>query len=87
MSTFLRSCSKVDVPGTDVLVDHSLGRAFNKGALRMLKVAELKNRITFSAKEIDAGYLGTHFAEATASGGGDQFEGCRGGAVESSAEA
>src|SRR5262249_48954311 len=29
---------RVDVPGTYVLVDHSLSRAFNKGALGMLKV-------------------------------------------------
>jgi hypothetical protein len=29
---------KVDVPGTFILVDHSLTRAFNKGALGMLKV-------------------------------------------------
>jgi nitrite reductase (NO-forming) len=30
---------KVDVPGTFILVDHSIFRAFNKGALGMLKVA------------------------------------------------
>src|SRR4030095_9694976 len=30
---------KVEVPGTFIIVDHSLSRAFNKGALGMLKVA------------------------------------------------
>ena len=34
---------KVDVPGTYVLVDHSLSRAFNKGALGMLKVTGEEN--------------------------------------------
>ena len=35
---------RVDVPGTFILVDHSIFRAFNKGALAMLKVEE---RMTF----------------------------------------
>lgn len=54
---------KVDVPGTFILVDHSLTRAFNKGALGMLKVAGPENRVTYSGKEIDAVYLGAQ-AEA-----------------------
>lgn len=58
---------KVDVPGTYVLVDHSLSRAFNKGALGMLKVTGPENRITYSGKEIDAVYLGSQSDEATAS--------------------
>lgn len=49
---------KVDVPGTYVLVDHSLSRAFNKGALGMLKVAGTENRLVYSGKEIDEVYLG-----------------------------
>ncbi len=49
---------KVDVPGTFILVDHSLTRAFNKGALGMLKVTGPENRIVYSGKEIDAVYLG-----------------------------
>lgn len=49
---------KVDVPGTFVLVDHSLTRAFNKGALGMLKVAGPENRVIYSGKEVDAVYLG-----------------------------
>lgn len=54
---------KVDVPGTYVLVDHSLSRAFNKGALGMLKVSGEENRVIYSGKEVDAVYLGSQ-AEA-----------------------
>ncbi len=54
---------KVDVPGTFILVDHSLTRAFNKGALGMLKVTGPENRVIYSGKEIDAVYLGAQ-AEA-----------------------
>ncbi|MFI5337324.1 MAG: c-type cytochrome, partial [Opitutales bacterium] len=54
---------KVKVPGTFILVDHSLTRAFNKGALGMLKVAGPENRAIYSGKEIDAVYLGSQ-AEA-----------------------
>jgi nitrite reductase (NO-forming) len=39
-------------------VDHSIFRAFNKGALGMLKVAGPENRLIYSGKEIDAVYLG-----------------------------
>jgi nitrite reductase (NO-forming) len=49
---------KVDVPGTYILVDHSLFRAFNKGALGMLKVAGPENLLVYSGKEVDAVYLG-----------------------------
>ena len=49
---------KVEVPGTYILVDHSLFRAFNKGALGMLKVSGPENPITYSGKEVDAVYLG-----------------------------
>ena len=54
---------KVDVPGTFILVDHSLTRAFNKGALGMLKVTGPEDRVIYSGKEIDAVYLGAQ-AEA-----------------------
>ena len=54
---------KVEVPGTFILVDHSLTRAFNKGALGMLKVSGPANRVIYSGKEIDAVYLGAQ-AEA-----------------------
>lgn len=50
---------KVDVPGTFILVDHSLFRAFNKGALGMLKVEGAENKSLYSGKEVDAVYLGS----------------------------
>ncbi|MDD2762998.1 MAG: copper-containing nitrite reductase [Opitutaceae bacterium] len=50
---------KADVPGTYVLVDHSIFRAFNKGALGMLKISGPENRLIYSGKEIDAVYLGS----------------------------
>lgn len=49
---------KVEVPGTYILVDHSLFRAFNKGAIGMLKVEGPANQIVYSGKEVDAVYLG-----------------------------
>jgi nitrite reductase (NO-forming) len=54
---------KTHVPGTYVLVDHSITRAFNKGALGMLKVSGPEDRVIYSGKEIDAVYLGSQ-AEA-----------------------
>mgnify|MGYP003674487659 CR=1 FL=1 len=56
---------KVDVPGTFILVDHSLSRAFNKGALGMLKVTGEENRVIYSGKEIDAVYLGSQSEEGS----------------------
>lgn len=55
---------KLNVPGTYVLVDHSISRAFNKGALGMLKVTGPENRVTYSGKEIDSVYTG-QFAHTT----------------------
>ncbi|MGV3757488.1 MAG: copper-containing nitrite reductase, partial [Verrucomicrobiota bacterium] len=54
---------KLDVPGTYILVDHSLFRAFNKGALGMLKAIGPENLLVYSGKEVDAVYLGSQ-AEA-----------------------
>lgn len=39
---------KVDVPGTFILVDHSIFRAFNKGALAMLKVSGHEDKEVYS---------------------------------------
>lgn len=39
---------KVDVPGTFIIVDHSIFRAFNKGALGMLKVKGEENKKIYS---------------------------------------
>jgi nitrite reductase (NO-forming) len=49
---------KAVVPGTFVMVDHSLTRAFNKGALGMLKVTGDETAVIYSGKEIDEVYLG-----------------------------
>jgi nitrite reductase (NO-forming) len=49
---------RVEVPGTYILVDHALFRAFNKGALGMLKVDGPPNLLAYSGKEVDANYLG-----------------------------
>jgi nitrite reductase (NO-forming) len=57
---------KVEVPGTFILVDHALFRAFNKGALGMLKVSGPPDLLTYSGKEVDAIYLGS-----AAEGGSD----------------
>ncbi len=50
---------KTDVPGTYILVDHALFRAFNKGALGMLKVEGPENQIAYSGKEVDEVYFGS----------------------------
>jgi len=46
------------VPGSYVLVDHSIFRAFNKGALAILKVEGPENKAIYSGKELDSVYLG-----------------------------
>jgi len=46
------------VPGSYVLVDHSIFRAFNKGALAILKVDGPENKAIYSGKELDSVYLG-----------------------------
>jgi len=47
---------EVEVPGTFILVDHSLTRAFNKGAIGMLKVSGEDNRLVYSGKVDDRIY-------------------------------
>lgn len=47
---------KVDVPGTFILVDHSIFRAFNKGALGMLKVEGKEDTIIYSGLQDDRIY-------------------------------
>ena len=42
---------KVDVPGTFILVDHSIFRAFNKGALGMINVKGEENKRIYSGTE------------------------------------
>ncbi|WP_037587779.1 copper-containing nitrite reductase [Stenoxybacter acetivorans] len=48
---------KVDVPGNFTLVDHSIFRAFNKGALGILKVTGDEDKVIYSGKQNDAVYL------------------------------
>ncbi|MEL1239720.1 copper-containing nitrite reductase [Flavobacterium flavipallidum] len=48
---------KVDVPGTFILVDHSIFRAFNKGALGMLKVEGDENKKVYSGTTQEGIYL------------------------------
>jgi nitrite reductase (NO-forming) len=54
---------KLEVPGTYVLVDHAIFRAFNKGALAMLKVDGPDNKLVYSGKEVDETYLGEQAPE------------------------
>lgn len=46
------------VPGSYVLVDHSIFRAFNKGALAIMKVDGPAKKDIYSGKELDSVYLG-----------------------------
>ena len=59
------------MPGTYILVDHSLSRAFNKGALGMLKVTGAENKLVYSGKISDEVYLpeGTRIRMAEAAAG------------------
>ncbi len=49
----------VKVPGTFLLVDHSIFRAFNKGALGMLKVTGNESKDIFSGKQADELFSGS----------------------------
>ncbi len=49
-----------EVPGSYVIVDHSLFRAFNKGALGILKINGPENKAVYSGKEVDSVYLGDY---------------------------
>ncbi|AMO23939.1 copper-containing nitrite reductase [Ramlibacter solisilvae] len=46
------------VPGSYVMVDHSIFRAFNKGALAIMKIDGKEDKSIYSGKELDAVYLG-----------------------------
>jgi len=50
---------KCEVPGTYILVDHSIFRAFNKGALGMLKVSGDTETEIYSGKQKDEIYFGS----------------------------
>ncbi len=55
----------VEAPGTYILVDHSIFRAFNKGALGMLKVEGPDALEIYSGKEVDSVYLGDKVETST----------------------
>lgn len=48
---------KCDVPGTLNIVDHSIFRTFNKGALAQIKVSGEENKVIYSGKQADLVYL------------------------------
>jgi nitrite reductase (NO-forming) len=48
----------VEVPGSYVLVDHSIFRAFNKGAIAILKADGNEVKEIYSGKEVDEMYIG-----------------------------
>lgn len=47
---------KLDVPGTYILVDHSIFRAFNKGAIAMIKAEGPESLLVYSGKTDDRIY-------------------------------
>jgi nitrite reductase (NO-forming) len=53
---------KTRVPGSYVIVDHSIFRAFNKGALAIMKVDGPEDKLVYSGKEVDSVYLGERAA-------------------------
>jgi nitrite reductase (NO-forming) len=53
----------MSVPGSYVLVDHSIFRAFNKGTLAILKAEGAENKAVYSGKEVDSVYLGDKAAD------------------------
>ncbi|HEZ5830206.1 TPA: nitrite reductase, copper-containing [Neisseria meningitidis] len=55
---------KVDIPGSYTLVDHSIFRAFNKGALGQLKVEGAENPEIMTQKLGDTAYAGSGAAPA-----------------------
>ncbi|MGE5811705.1 MAG: copper-containing nitrite reductase [Ignavibacteria bacterium] len=58
---------KVDVPGTYILVDHSIFRAFNKGAIGMMQVSGESNFGIYSGKQKDQIYQGSDLEIKTSS--------------------
>ena len=46
----------MSVPGTFIIVDHSIERAFNRGALAQLKVTGPEDKLVYSGKQFDLVY-------------------------------
>jgi nitrite reductase (NO-forming) len=51
-----------EVPGNYILVDHSIFRAFNKGALAIMEVSGEARPEIYSGKQVDESYLGDKVA-------------------------
>ncbi len=51
-----------EVPGNYVMVDHSIFRAFNKGALAILEVTGPEKPLIYSGKQVDEMYIGDKVA-------------------------
>ncbi len=51
-----------EVPGNYILVDHSIFRAFNKGALALLEVAGDERPDLYSGKQVDESYISDKMA-------------------------
>jgi len=47
---------EMSVPGTFIIVDHSIERAFNRGALAQLKVTGPEDKLVYSGKQFDLVY-------------------------------
>jgi nitrite reductase (NO-forming) len=47
---------KMSVPGTFIIVDHSLERAFNRGALAQIKATGPEDKLVYSGKQFDTVY-------------------------------
>jgi nitrite reductase (NO-forming) len=62
---------KMDVPGNYVIVDHSIFRTFNKGALGILKAEGDANAPIYSGKQADTVYQGEGGATQTMPAGPD----------------
>jgi len=70
----------VEVPGSYVLVDHSIFRAFNKGALAILKADGPEVKDIYSGKEVDETYIGDR-AQSSLAAVSDAAKSARAGAL------
>ena len=61
---------QMSVPGTFIIVDHSIERAFNRGALAQLKVTGPEDKLVYSGKQFDLVYQPEGTGIRTAEQGG-----------------
>ncbi len=60
----------LEIPGTYILVDHALFRAFNHGAIGMMRVTGEGTPNVYSGREVDEAYLGDLGPDAVAAAAG-----------------